>query len=282
MVERNTFLVEFASKAEMEEVIHREPWTYRNDVVSVRRVCDQEEVNSSSTMKVELWTQLHNIPPELMTDKGARYIANRLGPRISEVRPAMVTGKPFYRVKVAYELGVPMQDVLKIHHEVLGEKIIHLVYEKAHRICLFCGHLGHELGHCKDYGKVMRMASDPTYQNRPELEELQEHRLGAWINNMSAVPRGDTITGPSLEQGPQVENRHKDNGSDQHQSNKRASLSGSRGQRFSNHPLDDHLMGATDPAGSALAIHESTDNSSKSPSSKRFRAASPKSPPPAP
>lgn len=275
LLERNTFLVEFASKADMEEVLHREPWTYRNDIVSVTRVCDQEDVSSSSTKRFELWTQMHNIPPELMTDKGARYLATRLGLRVSEVQAANINGKPFYRAKVAYEVGAPLQDVLKIHHEFLGERVIHLLYEKALRICLFCGHLGHDLGHCKDYGKVMRMESDPAYQNRPELDVLKERRLGAWINDFSAVPKAEVTTGPHRTRFVRREQTTPmGNGSDQQPptgpatATKRASLSGSKGQRASSHPLDD-----------ALVIHENGDTSPNSPNSKRFRAASPTSPP---
>lgn len=85
-IARHTYLVDFTSSWEMYEVLHNEPWTYRADIIALKRVHDPSQLRPEFVTHFTLCTQFHNVPPELLSTEGIYYLARRVGTPDSEVR----------------------------------------------------------------------------------------------------------------------------------------------------------------------------------------------------
>lgn len=188
-IAKNTYLVDFATMKEMYEVLEKEPWFYSTDVVSMRKVHEPTQLRPDFVDHVSLWTQFHNVPPEMLSAEGIVYLAEKIGTPISEVRQAYHGGRLFMRVQIAFSTLKGLEDTLPLDHPTLGPITIHLVYERAARLCSFCGFVEHVISGCAKHNRVLQLSADPAYADRPELPLLREHRKGAWINCIALVPR---------------------------------------------------------------------------------------------
>lgn len=194
-IAKNTYLVDFATAKEMYEVLEKEPWFYRTDVVSMRKVHEPSQLKSDFVEHVSLWTQFHNVPPEMLSAEGIYYLAGLIGTPVSEVRQGYNAGRLFMRVKTSYSVLKGLQDSIPLDHPTLGPISIFLVYERASRLCIFCGGIGHVISGCAQRSRVLQLCADPINANRPELVLLRDYRRGPWINCSALVPR-ETLTDP--------------------------------------------------------------------------------------
>lgn len=86
-VARATYLIDFASSEEMGEVLYMDyPWLYRQDIIAMRRATGHQDLKQSFVDRVELWTQLHNLPHEAVTDEGVLYVVDKIWKPVSDVR----------------------------------------------------------------------------------------------------------------------------------------------------------------------------------------------------
>lgn len=60
----------------MHEVLKKEPWFYRTDVVSMRKVHEPAQLKLEFINLVAFWTQFHNVPPEMLYVEGIYYLAS--------------------------------------------------------------------------------------------------------------------------------------------------------------------------------------------------------------
>lgn len=263
----NTFLIDFVAKNDMLEVLNRQPWTYRQDLIAMTKVSKQSDLNEEFVDKVEIWTQLHNIPPECISETGLRLVAERLGLLTSDVLSASMGGRQYSRVRVAYPIDQPLNDHLSVTHPVIGELKIHLHYERVNRVCEYCAHIGHGIADCEKYAQLMRLNADPAYKDRPELALLKEKRRAPWITAQDKIPRASRIQFEVNEEmnGPSKVRQRSPGG------NTASANTGPDGPSYQAPPA---FQKPTPPSNYLLL----TDDFETIPS-KRLRAASPKSPP---
>lgn len=188
-IARGTYLVDFVCDTEMYEVLRKEPWGYRGDVVSLRKVYEPAHLTSDFINHVSLWTQFHNVPAEMLSAEGIQYLAQQIGSPLSEVRQGYNGGRLFMRAKICYVATSPLKDRLNLNHPSLGTVPVYLVYEHATRLCPYCGIIGHDISGCTMRDRVLQLCADPRYSHRHELQMLRDHRKGAWINCPALVPR---------------------------------------------------------------------------------------------
>lgn len=99
---------------------------------------------------MDVWVQWHRIPMEAITPAGLLKLAKRVGTPISEVTESYLGGCKFAKIKIRIDTGRPLKDKIEARHPTLGFFPIYLTYEKLHRICHFCAHIGHEYQSCSD------------------------------------------------------------------------------------------------------------------------------------
>lgn len=199
MIATNTFLVDFVSVEEMKGVLKRDPWVYRQDMIAMRRANCQAEVSAGHVSHIEIWTQLHNVPTEVVSNEGIAIMVEKLGPQLSDVQRFDISGRMYLRVKVLYPIDKKLEDT--IYMDLPNDVTVQVfpVYEKLGRVCMCCGQMGHEISGCDTYERILQLASDPIYSNRPEMIQLKEKRKGPWIVSAGLVPRSqDLQTGPGV------------------------------------------------------------------------------------
>lgn len=201
-IAKHTYLIDFVSTREMYEVLQKEPWTYRSDLVAMRKVHEPSQLKSEFVSHVAIWTQFHNMPPEMLSAEGTLFLARKIGSPVSEVRQGYSAGKLFMKVKVSMQVENPLKDRIPLKHPALGTIPIYLVYERAPRLCSYCGMIGHEIGGCSKRGRVLQLCADPCFAYRPELPIMRDHRMGAWMSCPALVPRHMTDPVPSPPASP--------------------------------------------------------------------------------
>lgn len=211
-IAKNTYLVDFVSARQMHQVLQMEPWFYRSDIVAIRRVQEPSQLRPDFVGHISLWTQFHNVPPELLSAEGIYHLASKVGTPISEVKHGYNAGRLFMKVKNSYLANKKLQDSIPLEHPVLGIVTIHLVYERAARICTFCGFVGHEISGCASRARVLQLSADPANANSPELALLRKHKLGPWINCSTLVPREMPEDAPTSEASPHMSPQNSHNG----------------------------------------------------------------------
>lgn len=188
-IARHTYLVDFVCEKEMYEVLQKEPWNYRSDIVSMKKVHEPAQLVPEYVDHVTLWTQFHNVPPEMLSAAGIYYLSNDIGIPVSEVRQGYNAGKLFMKTKINFKSEKALKDRMFVEHPTLGPLTIYLVYERVARLCSYCAKVGHEISGCPKRGRVLQLCADPTYANRPEMAFVRNHRIGPWINCPALVPR---------------------------------------------------------------------------------------------
>ena len=75
----NILLFEFEDILDLERVLEYEPWSYDRKLVVFQRTIDAELALLLDYSFTTFWMQIHNIPPNLVTQETEELIGNRLG-----------------------------------------------------------------------------------------------------------------------------------------------------------------------------------------------------------
>lgn len=188
-VAKNSFLIEFYDPVDLQTASQRGPWTFKGDLVALKTVSSNEDINPAEVRHAQIWVQLFHIPLNAFTDEGLIMVAKEVGVPVSAPIEGFVSGKRFYKVKVTLDLSKPIKDKVKVTHPTLGELIIFCVFEKVSRICVFCGHLGHVLGTCADHHRLSTILSSPEGVSRASGHKILDPTRGPWITNVTQIPK---------------------------------------------------------------------------------------------
>lgn len=121
VVGRNTFLIDFHSDREKTAVMNRDPWLFRGDIIAMRRARGQEDLSIDFIQMVDLWTQLHNIPPESVNKEGICHFASSLGKTVSDARLTSQNGKVFWRIRISLPIDKALQDTKPMNQPRWGQ-----------------------------------------------------------------------------------------------------------------------------------------------------------------
>ena len=75
----NILLFEFDDALDLERVLEYEPWSFDRNLVVFQRTVDAESALSLDYSSTTFWMQIHNIPPNLVTQETGESIGNMLG-----------------------------------------------------------------------------------------------------------------------------------------------------------------------------------------------------------
>lgn len=257
MIATNTFLIDFVTKEDLEGVVKREPWAYRQDLIAMRRVRSQEEVSPNHVTHIGIWTQLHNIPLEAVSEAGIAYMVGLVGTPMSDVQQGGTNGKVYLRVRISQPINENLKDSITVTHPTLGPLTIPLVYEKVSRICFCCGGLGHEIHTCETYGKILSFASNPDYRDRPEVAILKNKKKGAWMTSAAFVPK------PQIQLGQTQQHQNPINQNTSRVSNRNFTARGPdcNRQGFENRDLENlAIYDPLDPRGGRRGLRNSGED----------------------
>lgn len=191
-VSKNCYLAEFTSTRDLYKVSLGGPWTYRGDVVASSRVASQADLKPGHIGVVNVWVQMHNIPVNSLTEEGILMLAAKIGTTVTPPVEGFVGGSHFAKVKVTLNISQPLKDLLTLTHPTLGDVLIHCSYEKASRVCRFCGLMGHEIQGCPDHQQLTAIVQERAQSENPTPPGLLAPTKGPWFNNPFLIPRPET------------------------------------------------------------------------------------------
>lgn len=188
-VAKNCFLIQFCDENDRITALSGGPWTFRGDLVAFAQVTSQLDLTPSHIGHANLCVQLFNIPVNAFTEEGLLRIGNEVGNPISAPLEGFVGGRRFYKIRIRVDLTKPLRDKVVVNHPVLGDVCAYCVYEKVSRICIFCGHLGHDLASCSNYTRLSSIMQSPAGQARASGHNILTPIKGRWMTDCTLIPR---------------------------------------------------------------------------------------------
>ncbi|OMO81266.1 hypothetical protein CCACVL1_12494 [Corchorus capsularis] len=112
----NLFGFSFADQKSMEFALNNGPWTVMGHHLCLRKWDIALAVGEVKFKEISFWTQVHNLPLELMSLNNARRIGVSLGNIIEIEDPNWITGygRSFLRIKIAVNLRKPLIGKFKV------------------------------------------------------------------------------------------------------------------------------------------------------------------------
>lgn len=189
----SAFLIEFASEKDMQHAWWGGPWTFRGDLVALKKVNSHLSIDPQLITTAQVWVQFFNAPLNL-TDEGIAVMADPVGRPVSPPFEGFVAGRRFVKIKMEIDLNKPLKDRVSITHSLLGEVTIHSCYEKISRVCMFCGMLGHEHASYPDSLRLAQVAHKRAQEANITMAQLLKPTQGVWIINSALVPKPTMIS----------------------------------------------------------------------------------------
>jgi Domain of unknown function (DUF4283) len=115
--------------------IDRGIWNFRNDVVASKKANGPDDLTEEAVKEMEVWVQLHNLPPKTLTSEGVGLLFSTVGWVLSEVKEIHINGQKSYKAKLGLALDRPLQDRIETRHPEGGHMLLALVYEKVRKAC---------------------------------------------------------------------------------------------------------------------------------------------------
>ncbi|KAK1606309.1 hypothetical protein QYE76_029982 [Lolium multiflorum] len=141
---RNTFMAEFATKADKARVMEGHPWTVGNQAVLLN---DFDPVRFE---KLGIWVRILNLPCSLMNDQRGKDLASRVG----KVEKMHVDEKgkawgEFLRFRATINITEPFMRCVSIYSQKRKAiEFFYVMYERLPTFCFSCGLLGHSSTGC--------------------------------------------------------------------------------------------------------------------------------------
>ena len=152
----NILLFEFEDILDLERVLEYEPWSYDRNLVVFQRTIDAESALSLDYSFTTFWMQIHNKPPNLVTQETGESIGNRLGTMLQVADPEDDgTGGEFLRVRIKLDILQPLPRCCKLWNEGKLAGWAGLRFKQLPNFCYWCGKVGHGERDCEVWLRSM-------------------------------------------------------------------------------------------------------------------------------
>ena len=124
--------------------------------------------------KVEVWIQIHRIPPLYRTEAILKQLAGKVGEVVKvELKVISAEDGEFQRARVKLTAGRPLMRVVTLSPEGLQSMLMQVKYEKAPKFCDHCGLMGHGALEC---GTGEHADDELNYGDRKSTRLNSSHR----------------------------------------------------------------------------------------------------------
>ncbi|XP_017217178.1 uncharacterized protein LOC108194750 [Daucus carota subsp. sativus] len=145
----NLFQFQFYHELDIKRVIEGSPWSFNRKVLIISRM--QQGINPKCIPlnSIDLWVQIHDLQPGLMSEKIITEVGNEIGKYVCSC-PTNFKGvwREYMRIRVTMDLSKPLKRRMKIRKS--GKEWIWITfrYENVPTFCFICGLLGHSEKFC--------------------------------------------------------------------------------------------------------------------------------------
>uniref|UniRef100_A0ACD5YIE3 Uncharacterized protein n=1 Tax=Avena sativa TaxID=4498 RepID=A0ACD5YIE3_AVESA len=146
----NTFIVEFASKADKDRIKAGAPWTVGKHAVLINNFDARQRPSDVCFDKLTVWARIKNPRFELMN----RSWGEELGARLGKVESVETDSQgrawgDYLRVRVTVDITKPLLRCVTVYSKKYKElDTYEVVYERLPHYCFSCGLLGHSSMEC--------------------------------------------------------------------------------------------------------------------------------------
>ena len=125
------------------------PWLFRECALMLERFDGATTIPTVIPNKVEVWIQIHRIPPLYRTEAILKQLAGKVGEVVKvELKVISAEDGEFQRARVKLTAGRPLMRVVTLSPEGLQSMLMQVKYEKAPKFCDHCGLMGHGALEC--------------------------------------------------------------------------------------------------------------------------------------
>jgi hypothetical protein len=176
VVADNLFTVQARCLGDWKKITEEGPWLFRGSALMTEPFDGTTMVPSVVPHKVQVWIQIHRIPPRYRTKDIITQLASRVG-EVLTVEMAAVPSEAgeFHRARVSLDSLKPLTRFTSLTPEGQGRMFLQVQYEKMPRHCEHCGLMDHEYLEC----------------GTGEFEEV-ELQFGVWLKADEAFWRPGT------------------------------------------------------------------------------------------
>ena len=145
----NLFQFLFYHELDIKRVIEGSPWSFNRKVLIISRM--QQGINPKCIPlnSIDLWVQIHDLQPGLMSEKIITEVGNEIGKYVCSC-PTNFKGvwREYMRNRVTMDLSKPLKRRMKIRKSGKEWIWITFKYENVPTFCFICGLLGHSEKFC--------------------------------------------------------------------------------------------------------------------------------------
>ncbi|CAL1378967.1 unnamed protein product [Linum trigynum] len=181
-VDKNTFILDFDTKVEMEAIWEDLPCLLSGTLLQLKRWTGSDNAAEINFNNAEFWIQVHNLPEVFRTEGNISMVKSMFNCVIDLDRSALDAQlyKRFARVFVEANTKKPLLDGFYLRHQ---QKRIWVAfkYERLMNLCYLCGKINHSKQECEIRGSGAGAA-----HNLPSVQ-----RWGPWTraNTKMMSPR---------------------------------------------------------------------------------------------
>ncbi|KAK9990546.1 hypothetical protein SO802_025531 [Lithocarpus litseifolius] len=137
----NIALFAFELEADVEKVLHGEPWTYGRHLVALERYDGLKPGNELSFCKTAFRIQIHDLPFLLLTREVALSLGATIGTVIKPVNNSEMKGRNFVRVRVVVDISKPLSRGRLASWDQDKEGWVSYHYERLPNLCYWYSRL---------------------------------------------------------------------------------------------------------------------------------------------
>ena len=82
-VSKNCYLIEFTQPEEMEKALFGGVWTFKGDLVALKKVSSNSNLSTTYIQAADIWVQFFGLPIQCLTDEGVQIMSKELGVPVS-------------------------------------------------------------------------------------------------------------------------------------------------------------------------------------------------------
>jgi hypothetical protein len=148
-IEKNLFLIQAHCLGDWKRIMEEGPWLFRDCALMVEEFDGATTVPSVIPNRVQVWIQIHKIPPLYRTESILKQLASKVG-EVSkvEMKVASYGNGEFHRARVKLNADSPLMRLVSLSPEGSESLFMQVLFEKMPRFCDHCGLMGHGVLEC--------------------------------------------------------------------------------------------------------------------------------------
>ncbi len=148
----NVVTIYFSDEADLERVIANGPWSYDKFFIIFQRTEEEVPIMALSFDTIDLWVQIHGLPPRHLNPGIGKQLGQTLGKLIPTVYSEdEASWGDFVRVHVSVNIPRPLCRGRKVGLGGGKEVLVSFQYEKLANFCYWCGLVTHTDKDCSNW-----------------------------------------------------------------------------------------------------------------------------------